>query len=662
MTVRRQTFAAVLLMVLAVLAIAQTGRAKAGAAARPAVSGHVVVATPTTATPPSKGALMSDGPDNRYQLGGTWLYRADPTNAGISGGWYRYNLATTGWSQVTMPNSYNAGNLSSASFAGSVGWYRRDFTLPQDAFASYVPKWAQHWVLQFESVNYSATVWLNGHKLGTHEGAYLPFEFTMKYLRTGVNQLIVRVDDRLNGGTFPHSGGGWWNYGGILDAVYMRPVSGSEIDNIQIHTVLTSPTGSATIQEQATVRNLAGRTEAVSLTGRYGTAKLNFGSAKIRPGGTWTPSASVVIASPKLWAPGSPYLYRATFTLDDSEGQRIAGYTYQSGIRQISLVGGQLYLNGRALQLRGVNLHEQTVTTGAALTLAQQRQLIEWVHQLGGTIIRAHYPLDPELEQMADQDGIMLWSEVPVYQTAVSYQALGSWRDQAVALVKANIEANQNHPSILVWSIGNELGSPPSPGQATYIKQAASAANKLDPTRPVGMAVEDWPGLGCQPAYAPLQVIGVNEYFGWFDAGGGTTDDRDELAPFMQSVRACYPSQGIIVSEFGFGGNRNGPVEARGTYQFQVNSIQYHVGVFNTLPWLSAAMYFPLQDFAAKPGFDGSDPLGTPPWVDKGVLDQYGNPKPSFAAMAALYQGFQQLGQPTLTTLQMPTVPRPPAP
>ena len=651
MTFRRHISAALPLTVLAMIAIAATAPAQTGAAVQRAV------AAPTTAAPPTKGALMSDGPANRYRLGGTWLYRPDPTNTGIASGWWQYNPDTTDWNPVTMPNSFNAGSLTNASYDGSVGWYQRDFTVPENAFASYVPQSARRWVLQFESVNYRATVWLNGHKLGTHAGAYLPFEFTMKYLQTGVNQLVVRVDDRLSGATFPHSGLGWWNYGGILDAVYMRPVSGAEIDNVQIRTTLACPTCSATIQEQATVRNLSGTTELVSLTGRFGTARLTFGSARIRPGATWTPAASVVITSPQLWAPGSPYLYRATFSLADSSGRRIAGYTYQSGIRQITLTGGQLYLNGRPLHLMGVNLHEQAVNTGAALTMAQERQFISWVQQLGGTIIRAHYPLNPELEQMADQAGIMLWSEVPVYQAAASYQADPSWRNRATALVGANIQANQNHPSILVWSIGNELGSPPSAGQASYIRQAAAAANRLDPTRPVGMAVTDWPGLGCQPAYAPLQVIGVNEYFGWFDAGGGTTDDREEIAPFLQSVRACYPNQGIFVSEWGFGANRDGPVEVRGTYEYQSNSIEYSVGVFNALSWLSGTMYFPMQDFAARPGWDGNDPLGTPPWVDKGVLDQYGNPKPAFAVMASLFQNSQQVGPPSLTALGMPAAP-----
>ena len=141
-----------------------------------------------------------------------------------------------------MPNSFNAGDLSDASDAGSVGWYRRDFTLPAGAFPEYVRKEQRQWLIQFESVNYRATVWLNGHKLGRHSGAYLPFEFTMRHLRAGVNQLVVRVDNRRRPTDFPPpSQGGWWNFGGILDAVYMQPVAGSEVDNLRIRTGCRAP-------------------------------------------------------------------------------------------------------------------------------------------------------------------------------------------------------------------------------------------------------------------------------------------------------------------------------------------------------------------------------------------------------------------------------------
>ena len=101
-------------------------------------------------------------------------------------------------------------------------------------------------------------------------------------------------------------------------------------------------------------------------------------------------------------------------------------------------------------------------------------------------------------------------------------------------------------------------------------------------------------------------MIGDNEYFGWFDAGGGGDDDRDALSPFLDTVRACYPKQAIMVTEFGFDANRNGPVEERGTYAFQANSVAFHLGVFAAKPWLSGAMYFALQDYVAFPTYSAA--------------------------------------------------------
>ena len=124
-------------------------------------------------------------------------------------------------------------------------------------------------------------------------------------------------------------------------------------------------------------------------------------------------------------------------------------------------------------------------------------------------MIRAHYPLNPQIEEMADRDGILLWSEIPVYQVNAQYLGNGEWLAGAHAFLKANILANQNHPSVMLWSIGNELPTPATGAEARYIAGAAALAHKLDPTRPVGMAISNWPGVACQTAYAPLDVIGV---------------------------------------------------------------------------------------------------------------------------------------------------------
>ncbi len=596
---------------------------------------------------PTLGAPYQDGQTGRYALGGTWLYRTDLSDVGLAQGWWRDVAATDGWSPVTIPNSYNAGDYSSLSETGYVGWYRIDFTLPTGAFASYVLHSGQHWIVHFDSVNYRAAVWLNGRQIGTHTGAYLPWELDLNNLRSGANRLIVRVDDRRGPADLPPGPtGGWWNYGGILSSVYLRRVQEADLEQVQIRPLLTCPTCAATIEERALVRNVTSSPQTVELSGRYGGVPIGFGWATIAAHGTWIAQASAHIAQPDLWAPGNPYLYKSTLSLADAKGRPLGGYLDYSGIRSITNLGGHLELNGRLLNLRGVDLHEQDVTEGAALDTAHLQRLMGWVLQLGATVIRSHYPLGPQFEEMADRDGILLWSEIPVYQLASQYLAEPSVFSLALSMLQQNIVANQNHPSVLLWSIGNELATPADATETGYIASAAALAHQLDPTRPVGLAASDWPGVPCQPAYAPLDVIGVNEYFGWFDAGGGTTDDRDALSPFLDSWRACYPTKALFVSEFGFDANRTGPIEERGTYAFQSDSVTFHLGVFATKPWLSGAIYWLLQDFAAFPGWGGGNPWPDPPFVEKGVIDIYGNAKPAFGLVQSMYKSTVQIAPP----------------
>jgi beta-glucuronidase len=620
-----------------------------------AVAAFAMVAVPSlaqaqgpayTAQPPTRGALERDGQNGRYLLAGSWLYRQDLGNVGQSEGWWRNVASTTGFSPVTIPNSYNATDLSVQSMNGYVGWYRRDFTVPKQAFARYVKPTERHWILRFESVNYQATVWLNGRKVGTHSGAYLPFEFDLRGLKPGVNRLIVRVDNRRTPSALPPGpGGGWWNYGGILGEVYLRAVQRADIPQVQVRPVLSCVTCAARIEDQAIIRNVTGAPQTVALHGTYGGAKLDFGEHTIAPHSTWTANATANVLHPRLWAPGTPNLYKATLTLTDANGRRLGGYTDYSGIRKITVTpDGRLELNGRLLDLRGVNIHEQSWGSGAALSLSQVQRLMGWVRQLGATIVRAHYPLNPEFEELADEDGVLLWSEIPVYKVARNFLNQPNWVNRAHQELTDNILANQNHPSILLWSIANELSTPAPSQEATYIRGAAALAKQLDPTRPVGMAISDWPGVACQAAYAPLDIIGFNDYFGWFDAGGGTTDDRDSLSPFLDSLRACYPTKSIFVSEFGFEGNRNGPVEERGTYQFQSDTLAFHLGVFDSKPWLSGAIYFAMQDFAARPGWGGGNPWPDPPFVQKGMVDLFGNHKPVFAVMQQMYDAVVQIG------------------
>jgi beta-glucuronidase len=601
---------------------------------------------PYRATPPSHNVLDQDGQTDRYLLGGAWLYRADIGDVGQTQGWWRNVADTSGWTRVSVPNSYNAGDFSAQSQAGYVGWYRRDFTPPSGAFGSYVPRSARHWIIRFESVTYFATVWLNGRRIGTHAGSYLPFEFDLTGLRPGVNRLIVRVDNRTDPSDLPPGpGSNWWNFGGLQREVYLRAVAGADVQQVQVRPLLPCPTCTATIAEQAVIRNVTGSPEAVQLRGSYGGVPIDFGHATIPPGGTWTPRAAVTLRHPRLWAPGSPYLYTATMTLADDHGRPLGGYFTYSGVRSITVTpGGRLELNGRLLDLRGFNLHIQNILSGAALSSAQYAQLIRWVRDAGATIIRAHYPVGPQLEELADRYGILIWSEIPVWGVQNPYLSDPGWLARAHEMLRENILDNQNHPSVLLWSIGNELPSPATPAEASYIAGASALARQLDPTRPVGLAITNWPGLACQAAYRPLDVIGDNEYFGWFDSGGGGSDDRDALSPFLDTFRACYPTKALFVTEFGFDANRDGPVEERGTYAFQSNSVAFHLGVFAGESWLSGALYFAMQEYAAYPTYSGGDPLPNPPFNQKGLVDLYGHFKPAWSVVSSIYRHTRQIG------------------
>lgn len=616
----------------------------------------LVLAAPARAQGPSYApdvpqhkALYADGSDGRYLLGGTWLFRDEPSDPALTAG-LPGARSTDGWRPVSVPNAYNAGGTTVASMVGHPVWYRKDFRLPS---ADSSPRWN----IRFESVQNLAQVYLNGRLVGSHIGAYLPFELPLKGLaRRGVNRLIVRVDPRRGTGDLPPGGfysngnpvGGWWNYGGLLREVYLRRIDRVDISSVMVRPHLPCPQCSATIEEQLVLRNVTSSAQRVRLRGRYGALPVSFAPVTIPAGGSRTLSAQIRIRRPKLWSPARPTLYPASFVLSSADpstpGRRLAGYSLHSGIRSIKVVNGRLLLNGQALHFRGVALHEDDPLLGAALNGTVRRRDMDAIKSLGATLVRAHYPLHPEFQELADRMGIMLWSEVPVYQIQTAYLMTARTQKLAATALSSNIAVNQNHPSVMLWSIGNELRFQQSPAEANYTRRAAAQAKQLDPTRPVAMAVGGYPGIGCQPAYNSLDVVGLNEYFGWYAGSGGSIADRDDLSAYLDEIHACYPKKALVVSEFGFEANRNGPVDEKGTFQNQADQVAYHLGVFATKPYLAGAVYWAFLDFRCNVGWAGGNPRPDSPFHRKGLLDLYGNPKPAFFVAQRSYRSTRQLG------------------
>ena len=595
----------------------------------------------------TRGTVYKDGPDNRYLLGGGWLFRLDDGQGTAQR--FQRQTGTEGWAKTSVPNAWNAGDNSAASMTGTVGWYRKDFRLPDR-------RSRMDWLVRFESVNYRAQVWLNGRPIGRNTGAYLPWDLRLPRRvleRQGTNRLVVRVDNRRLKTDFPPSGltgsgdpaGGWWNYGGLLREVYLQRVDRVDVTSVVVRPELPCATCTASVLARVVIRNYGDSATSVRVAGSFGGRALNLGTRRVGARAFKSFQTRIRVPRPRLWSPADPYLYSARFTVR-AGNRRVLGYRLKSGIRSIAVAGGKLTLNGRAVNLRGVGLHEDDPQRGFAIDSARRAQIAAQVKELGATVIRSHYPLHPELQELADRLGLLIWSEIPVYSIKTQYLKRETVRKLAARELESNILANQNHPSVMLWSIGNELSSRPGPVQSYYIERAVRQAKALDPSRPVGLAVAGYPAAGCRPQYAALDVIGINEYFGWYPGPNGQIADRDALPDYLDSVRACYPNKAIFVSEFGAEANRDGPVEEKGTYQYQQDFVNYHLGVHNSKPWLSGSFYWALQEFRVRPNWDGGNPRPNPPIHEKGLLRFDGSKKPAWFDAQRLFAATPQLGAP----------------
>jgi beta-glucuronidase len=529
---------------------------------------------------------------------------------------------------------------------GGVGWYRKDFSLPEASGAL-------EWAVRFESVNYRSRVYLNGRRVGTNRGAYIPFEFRLSNLkRRGTNRLVIRVDSKRRSTDFPPSGlatngaptGGWWNYSGLQREVYLKRLNVVEWKSVQVTPRLPCSRCTATIRVKVALRNVRGRAQSVRLSGNFGSRSFTVGTRRIGGDGATTYTTSFRVPRPRVWSPSSPRLYNVNLRAS-AGGRTVSTYRLRTGIRSIRVSNGRLLLNGQRTNFRGVGLHEDSKAQGFAVDNAFRERLVAETKAVGATLMRTHYPMHPYTHELADREGLMIWSEIPVYAIKTPSLVRKNVTRLAAKELEKNILANHNHPSVIVWSIANELSAKPGTAQTNYIRDAERLAERLDPSRPVGLAVAGYPSAGCQRAYRPLNVIGINEYFGWYPGPSGSLFDRTKLSAYLDRVRSCYRSKAVVITEFGAEANRDGPVEEKGTWAFQQDFINFHLGVYAQKPWLSGAVYWALNEFKVRPGWEGGNPRPNPPVHQKGVLT-YGdfNRKPAWEDLRRNYTGTRQFG------------------
>jgi len=560
-------------------------------------------------------------------LGGTWRFRMDGAEK---------------WRRVSLPDDWNATDADT-NRAG-VGWYRRDFVLPRTGSAT-------RWIVRFEGAGHHAIVYLNGREIARHAGGYVPFEADLEGLRRGRNRLAVRISSRRSASDLTHwrrarfggrGNGMWWNFAGIHREVSVRPVHGLDIARAQALPRLACATCPAVVQVRALVRNLGPTTRQARVTLGVEGRRIGLPAYPLAPGQQREIVGELTIARPRLWGIGRGNLYRLDVEADGGPGAR-AHYRTRFGVRDLrKLSDGRVLLNGRPLRVKGVSVHEDSPVVGSAWRAPQRAALLRRVDDIGATVVRAHYPLHPALMEALDRRGVMVWEQAPVNQVQNDQMGRASVRERAVRANAEVVLRDRGHPSVLAFSIANELAVPISQGQIDFVHAAAARVRELDPTRLVAIdrvARYGAPDDG-HPIFKEVDAIGANEYFGWYRGAfpprpPATTSD---LGDYLDTLHRKQPHAALFITEFGAEANRRGPSREKGTYAFQANYLRDHLRIASRHPYVNGAMVWNLRDFRVYPGWSGGNPKPDPPYNTKGLIGTDGRPKAAYYEVRRLFR------------------------
>ncbi len=571
-------------------------------------------------------------------LAGSWHYSVDPYRAGITGfhgepanaserrwaevdinaamrrgeGLFEYDMKSA--ALVTLPAGWITHAPEMRYYQGLV-WYQRHFETARMS--------GKRRFLHFGAVNYKARVYLNGSFVGEHEGGFTPFSFDVtKLVRDGDNQITVGVDSTATESSVPPPVTDWENYGGITRDIRLIETPETFVDDAWVRL-----TRDGRIAVDAQLKG----TEAAGRSVRLAIAALGISiDGKTDALGRWQAS----VAPPRQlvrWSPDRPQLYDVTIEAGaDSWRDRI-------GLRTIERRGSDILLNGQPVFLRGISMHEEElgVSPARAITAAAARALLtEAKLSLHANFVRlAHYPHSGVTTRMADELGLIVWSEVPVYWRI-------SW-DNPATLVAArrmlaeNIVRDRNRASIAIWSIANE--TPNSPARNSFLTTLAGDVRALDSTRLVGAALltersekDGHPVMTMNdPLAASLDVMGINTYNGWY-----TGDRLADLPSIAWQVPVDKP---LILSEFGadakagFHDSRSSPQKF--SEEFQRDYYSATLAMAAKIPTLRGMSPWILKDFRS-PRRQNSFQQG---WNRKGLMSETGQHKLAFDVLADFY-------------------------
>ncbi|MFX1596355.1 MAG: glycoside hydrolase family 2 protein [Promethearchaeota archaeon] len=514
-------------------------------------------------------------------LNGKWKCKPDVEDLGIQKKWFfqeNYNINHNNLIDIEIPYSYNLLN-GFETFEGTF-WHFYQFDLNYRRDNSKF-----EYKIRFKGSNYNTKVWFNERYLGQHNGGFTPFNFDISDLiKEKNNFLVVRINNERKSNRIPGFSFDWFNWGGIYRDVDILILNKNRIENITIKTKLKTRQESIVEVSYNIIGELSIRWQVLDILEE----KILFEGTvhdKAGKGGFF-----LIVYNPKLWSPKTPYLYSLKIYNTSLKSEDSLIFHTHFGIRQIEIIGIHIYLNKEKIYLKGISLHEEYMPYGRTIPYEKRREDVRNIKSLGFNSIRtAHYSHDEDLINIADKIGILILEEIPVYQhcdfkNAFTYKT-------AESMLEELIKRDKNHPSVIWWSVGNEV--PLHERKCVnFTKKLINFVRQLDDTRIITCISRKLiPDL----TRKYVDVATINTYFGWYYG------HEKMISLILDIIRTPAFNKPWIYTEFGagakYGFHAAWNKQIKYSEEKQLNLIDFTIRTINSKEYFAGWFIWIYRDF-----------------------------------------------------------------
>lgn len=542
-----------------------------------------------------------------FLLDGMWELVTDEKDVGEQEEWYKHFPENA--MQVTVPGCLN--NRFGYMQFQSIAWYKKDF------FAKGAVN------IRFDAVTEYAKVYLDGVYLGDHYGSFTAFSFDA-VLEEGMHTLIVRVDGRSTEDTIPLWEVDWHHYCGFLRGVEVSCFESIAVKSVRAEYTLSDDLTRADMKLYIRLKNYAAqpssRTLSVDVDGEevYSTAVTVAEEEQL--------CVETTLEQVRLWDLRKPELYTLTIRTEDDD------LIEKIGLRKIEVKGKEILLNHKPIKVLGVNRHEEHPDWGFAMPPMLNAKDMDILKDLNVNAVRgSHYPNTQLFVDMCDAEGILFWSEIPMWGFKAESLARPLVISRGLEMHTEMVEQYYNHPSIVIWGLHNEVATDTEEGRSitkTFLERLRSLDGSRLLTYTTNRALKDI-------CFDLADIICINQYVGWYG------QDIEDWADWVVKMKNYLKELGVdgkpvIMSEFGVGAMFGCKTfeELRWSENYQVEFYKHTLDIFLNDPYFSGVYLWQFADIRSNAKWSL---LRARSFNNKGLVNEYRQPKLGYYAVKEIF-------------------------